>query len=70
MKLFSVKKSKKDNDFIVQIPIGNLFGIVYQLFELHHNNPSLDIDDSNYVLRMSSKGLLELGYKEDKWNLV
>lgn len=69
MKLFSVKKSKKDNDFIVQIPIGNLFGIVYQLSELHHNNPNLDIDDSNYLVRLSSNGLIEIGYKEDKWNL-
>lgn len=69
MKLFSVKKSKKDNEFIVQIPIGNLFGIVYQLSELHIKNPKLDIDDSNYLVRLSSNGLIEVGYKEDKWQI-
>jgi len=67
MNLFTVKKRKNDNDYIIQMPMNTLLSIVAQIIE---TMPLKEFaDDDKYILRMSSKGLLEFGYADDKWKL-
>lgn len=67
MRIFTVKRSKKNDDFIVQMPINNLFGVIASICK---SIPYEELkNDNNYILRMSSNGVMEVGYKEDKWHL-
>lgn len=67
MILFKVRKSNDGHGFLLDMKVSDLFGVLQTVGSAV---PLSDLQsDDGYRIRISSDGVIEIGYENDHWNL-